>query len=217
MTRPGGVLAGSPYGADVLFLIRRLHADAGHGRRVASHAETLFAAAAPWIHAKELALGQLLERLVLAAWLHDVGKVVSLEQHHKHSRYILANSESTQHWNADLRADVGALCMVHRRAFRRKWRKKWLRDDPGLLQTAALLRVADALDRSHEPGITVAATMEDDALYVRAHGLRRDDADRLTARKADIFEQAFGRPLILIAEPAGSAARRDRPAASQRP
>ena len=199
MTRPGGVLAASPYGEDVLFLTRRLHADAGHGRRVASHAETLFAALAPWVRDRELAQDQLLERLVLAAWLHDVGKIVGLDQHHKHSRYIVANSARTQHWDADLRADVGALCMVHRRAFRRKWRKKWLRDDPGLLQAAALLRIADALDRSHEPGVTLAATMEDDAFHLRAHGLRLDDAARLTSRKADIFEQAFGRPLVLIA------------------
>ena len=207
MTRPRGMLAASPYGEDVLFLTRRLRVDAGHGRRVATHAEALFAAVAPWLRCKDLTPDRLLERLVLAAWLHDVGKIVSIDEHHKHSRYIVENSAWTQRWDADLRADVGALCMVHRRAFRRKWRKKWLRDDIGLLQTAALLRIADALDRSHEPGVTFAATLEDDALRLRAHGLRRDDADRLTSRKADIFLQAFGRPLILSVEPAGVAAR----------
>lgn len=199
MRRADGVPPVDPQGADALAMCRRLRGDLGHARRVATHAAALFAACANHLRTDSLSSDDLLLRLSLAAWLHDIGKIVAVEEHQRHSRYLVENSSHTRQWDALLRADVGALCTVHRRRFRRKWRRTWLRDDPGLLQTAALLRIADALDRSHEVGVTIRAEMQSDGLYLQTYGLRQDDADRLLLRKADAFDAAFGRPLILVA------------------
>ena len=189
----------NPHREDALAMCRQLRDDLGHARRVAAYATTLFDACAGHLHQDFLSPDDLFARLSLAAWLHDIGKIVAFEQHQEHSRYLVENSAHTRNWDAALRADVAALCAVHRRRFRRNWRKKRLRGQLGLLQMAALLRIADGLDRSHETGVTILASMERDALYLKTHGLRQDDGDRLLSRKADVFEDAFDRPLVLFA------------------
>ncbi|HSW49019.1 MAG TPA: Ppx/GppA phosphatase family protein, partial [Bryobacteraceae bacterium] len=74
---------------EVQRLSRRYGVPASHARQVAELAGELFHALQP-LHRLPMESGKLLEA---AAWLHDVGHYVSDASHHKHSYYVVANSD----------------------------------------------------------------------------------------------------------------------------
>jgi exopolyphosphatase/guanosine-5'-triphosphate,3'-diphosphate pyrophosphatase len=96
------------------------------------------------------------ERVILqgAAWLHDIGWPVSHggAAHHKHSARIIRE----QHWQHLKPLEVELLAQVaryHRRALpdetHAEFRALGPREQKAVRKLAALLRLADALDRSH--------------------------------------------------------------------
>ncbi len=82
-----------------------------HARKVARLANTLFTALHALHHLSPL-YGRLLEG---AAYLHDIGHYVSDTKHHKHSYYLVANSDMPG-FNARERELIANLCRYHRKA-----------------------------------------------------------------------------------------------------
>lgn len=127
---------------------QRYHFDEAHGHRVTEFACELFDALLP-----EHGLG-LRERLLLraAATLHDVGDFVRYDGHHKHSFYLIQHSDIMGLSTED-RAIVANVARYHRKSppdpshpnFRDL--DKVARGKVRVL--AAILRIADALDREH--------------------------------------------------------------------
>jgi exopolyphosphatase/guanosine-5'-triphosphate,3'-diphosphate pyrophosphatase len=140
--------------------------------------------------------------LQVAAILHEVGTYVSPRAHHKHSEYIILNSEV---FGLD-RLDVTIVALVaryHRHSGPRL-------DHPiyGALSTedrirvsklAALLRVADALERTHAQRVSqLEFHRNQTSLRLRLPGLADAAVERLAmASKADLFEQVFGLSVII--------------------
>lgn len=158
-------------------------------------------------------LGGRERRLLLAgALLHDIGQFVSYRRHHKHSMYLIENSELPGLSSDELRI-VALLARYHRRAEPRD-------DHPGfqLLETedrelvrklAALLRVADALDREHLARVTsLTATPEAEALHLHL-GIRGSQALEEWAlwKKGSMFENVFGIPIRIEGSGEGTAQR----------
>ena len=68
-----------------------------------------------------------------------------------------------------------------------------------MLKLAAILRVADALDRSHsQKEIEVATKIQEDNLILRVKGGQNLNLEKIALlEKGDLFESIFGYKLIL--------------------
>jgi exopolyphosphatase/guanosine-5'-triphosphate,3'-diphosphate pyrophosphatase len=142
------------------------------------------------------------EWLEYAALLHDIGAHISYERHHRHSYYLIKNG--------DLRGfepdEIDLLALVaryHRRATPRKQhealrgvakaRRRLIR------ALAAILRLAESLDRSHAQAIAGVELLDrggDQLLRLRTSG----DAELelwAAGRHSAPFERLIGRPLRL--------------------
>jgi exopolyphosphatase/guanosine-5'-triphosphate,3'-diphosphate pyrophosphatase len=123
-----------------------------HARQVAAFASQLFEALQP-VHNLPAGLGRVLEA---AAYLHDVGHFIADSSHHKHSYYIVANSDMPG-FTARERELVANLCRYHRKALpaadHSNLRPLAPEDRQVLLRLIPLLRLADGLDRSHTQSV----------------------------------------------------------------
>ncbi len=135
--------------------------------------------------------------LQVAAILHEVGTYVSPRAHHKHSEYIILNSEI---FGLD-RLDVTIVALVaryHRHSGPKLEHASYANlstdDRIRVVKLAALLRVADALERTHAQRVSRMEIIRDGRqLRLRLPGLADAAVERLAmASKADLFEQVFG-------------------------
>jgi exopolyphosphatase/guanosine-5'-triphosphate,3'-diphosphate pyrophosphatase len=92
------------------------------------------------------------EWLEYAAILHDVGYLINPRQHHKHSYYLIKNSDLAG-FTADEIELIANVARYHRRAMPEEDHRTLKDLDPDLRDTltvlAGILRLGDALDRSH--------------------------------------------------------------------
>lgn len=90
--------------------------------------------------------------LEVAAVLHDIGKFIRDEAHHKHTQYLINNSELVG-FNRDERELVGLIARFHRKALPSQKNKDFsklpLESRLRVIKLTAILRLADALDRPH--------------------------------------------------------------------
>jgi exopolyphosphatase/guanosine-5'-triphosphate,3'-diphosphate pyrophosphatase len=140
--------------------------------------------------------------LQVAAILHEVGTYVSPRAHHKHSEYLILNSEV---FGLD-RLDVTIVALVaryHRHSGPRLDHPSYAalstEDRIRVCKLAALLRVADALERTHAQRVaTLEIRRESGKLRIRLPGLADAAVERLAMdSKADLFEQVFGLGVVI--------------------
>lgn len=179
-------------------IARRYQSDSGHGAHVGKLCEKLFDDLAD-LHQLTSHDGLLLQ---VAAILHEVGTYISPRAHHKHSEYIILNSEV---FGLD-RTDVNIVALVAR--YHRH--SGPVLEHPGyaalgtderirVSKLAALLRVADALERTHAQRVAeIDIRREPGKLRLRLPGVPDAAVERLAmSSKADLFEQVFGLAVIV--------------------
>jgi len=140
--------------------------------------------------------------LETAAILHEVGIFVSSRAHHKHTYYIIANSEIFGFDPRELEL-VAHIARYHRRSRPKSSHTEYSRLSREqrmiINKLAALLRVADALDINRTQDITdFACSIRNDELIITSSG--RSDLTmerRALARKGDLFEEIFGLKILL--------------------
>jgi exopolyphosphatase/guanosine-5'-triphosphate,3'-diphosphate pyrophosphatase len=184
----------------VLALGRRFQFDEAHATHVASLA---------------LALYDRLERvhrlpprartiLHAAALLHDVGHAVSVSSHHKHTYYLVANADLPGFPGRE-RELVALVARYHRRSHPGRNRRDLEDLSAGELalvrKLVAILRVADALDRSHQqPVRALRAAVRRGAVELRLAARGPIDLELWdAAREAGLFQRVFARRLVLPA------------------
>jgi exopolyphosphatase / guanosine-5'-triphosphate,3'-diphosphate pyrophosphatase len=191
------VLAGS------VALGRRYRFDEAHGRHVATLAVSLFDQLRE-IHG----LGDTDRRILLgAAVLHDIGQYVSYRKHHRHSLYLILNSDLAV-FSPDEMPLVALTARYHRRSEPQPHHEVWCdRTGPErsrVERLAALLRIADALDRKHAQEVSAVRVFSSRGqLSIRASAAS-DLAleDWVLEKKArPWFEETFGRKLVLLPAP----------------
>ena len=179
-------------------LAERYQSDPSHGEHVAALCGRFF---------DELtALHQLTPHdallLQVAAILHEVGTYISPRAHHKHSEYIILNSEI---FGLD-RLDVTLVALIAR--YHRHSGPRLEHPSYGALTTderirvsklAAILRVADALERTHAQRVSQIEIRRDASnLRLRLPSIADAAVERLAmASKADLFEQVFGLGVVI--------------------
>ncbi len=177
-------------------LARRCNSDVAHTQQVARLALRLFD------QTKSLhGLGDdSREMLEYAALLHDVGQHVSRKGHHRHAAYLVENGE-LRGFQPDEVAFLAALVRHHRRGEPKTSEARYaglsVDDRLRLRQLAALLRVADGLDRGRRGAVVdVRAQIGADLVVLRVTAV--DDAELEcwgARRRRDLFEKVFERHL----------------------
>lgn len=147
--------------------------------------------------------------LMVAAILHDVGTVVSYNKHHKHSFYLIAQSELSGFTTREVFV-LGLIARYHRKsspstkhgAFERLDAEERERVE----RLAGLLRLADALDRDHFQRVsTVKARLSTDSVVLEVSGT----GDLLLEewaleKKSKLFARVFGRSVEMVHMHSGS-------------
>lgn len=179
-------------------LAAKYHADPRHARHVADLAIALFDA----LRSEHRLTERHRVLLEAAALLHEIGGYVSSRSHHKHSMYLIMNSDLFGLTHEDLTL-VAVTARYHRRAIPKPTHEEYMvlsRDDRiAVAKMAALLRLADALDRHHAQRVRdVTIEREEDRLIIIVPGVEDLTVERLAVKeKGDLFEQVFGRTVEL--------------------
>src|SRR5262249_43840611 len=145
------------------------------------------------------------ELLEYASLLHDIGYHIAHNNHHRHSLYLIKNSEMPG-FTGEETALMATIARYHRGSTplsRRAKRATAEHEDfnllhPGQQETvvglAAILRIADGLDRSYSQKVT-GLLLEISGKRIRCY-VRSEDNSGLemwaASRKAKWFEKAFG-------------------------
>ncbi|MFM2297225.1 MAG: hypothetical protein RL117_932 [Verrucomicrobiota bacterium] len=179
-------------------LAERYHSDPRHGDHVMKLCRHLFT------HLQPLHQMGDHEALLLqcAAILHEVGSYISPRSHHKHSQYIILNSEI---FGLD-RLDITIVALVaryHRHSTPRPDHPHYADlsadDRVRVCKLAALLRVADALERTHHQRVQqIGVHIQGDKLVLKLNGISDAAVEKLAMQsKADLFTQTFGLTVVL--------------------
>ncbi len=140
--------------------------------------------------------------LEVAGILHEVGLFISNRQHHKHSFYLLENSELPGIGSHEQYL-IALIARYHRRAAPKVSHVEYMSLAPDdrvqVSKLASILRVADALDRAHQGKIRrMQVIIEDEIVRLRVTAPRDLTLEQWgMSRKADMFRQVFGRKIVL--------------------
>src|SRR6059058_4822575 len=142
------------------------------------------------------------EWLEYAAILHDIGVHISYEGHHKHSYYLVKNGDLHGFEPDEIEA-IALVARYHRQATPKRRHDGYVgprrRTRRTVRTLAAILRLAESLDRSHAQtiaGLELHDRGDDDLLQLRTTG----DAELelwAAARHGAPFERLTGKPVRL--------------------
>jgi len=184
-------------GFSVRNLFARYPQDYGHTSRVRHFCRLLFGALAP-LHGYGQPEEQLLDE---AALLHDIGMSVGYYDHHKHGEYLIMSSPIPGLTHRE-QALLGLLVRNHRKGEPRPgiYRPVLQNGDARrLLRLAAILRISEHLERSRA-GRVENLHVSIDSKHVRL-GLQSPEEPWVeiseTSKHAGLFQQAFGRELLV--------------------
>jgi exopolyphosphatase/guanosine-5'-triphosphate,3'-diphosphate pyrophosphatase len=150
----------------------------------------------------DLATRPLLEA---AAMLHDIGYYIACDRHHEHSYHLITHSPLPMLTRRE-QAVVAAIARYHTKALPKQRHAAWASletvDRPVVRSLAAILRLADGLDRGRAGRVdSVRAELSDDRLGLFIRG--REDVSteaQAVGKKRDLFEETFGREVTVEQE-----------------
>jgi len=177
----------------------RYHADVNHRRHVTYLADSLFSQLSGLHKLRSH------ERLLLkvAAILHEVGLFIAQPNHQKHSEYIILNTDLFGLSNIDVQ-QVALLTRYHRHDIPQDKHPIYHDLSPEnrlkVSKLASLLRLADALERSHTQRIkSVNARVVGRRLELVVSGVRDVTLEELALQgKSDLFTNLFGLEVSII-------------------
>lgn len=174
---------------------RRFGYEEAHARQVAGLAERIFDQLA-----ENDATGTLTRHhrtlLSAAALLHDVGYHIAHESHHKHALYLIKNSELTGFSEAE-RDVIANAARYHRGPAPKERHLDYAAlneaDQETVFALAAILRIADSLDRSHDNRVSdVRCARDGQLVHIQLSSSANCDHEIFAAeQKGEMFEQVF--------------------------
>ncbi len=177
---------------------RKYGFDENHGSHVADLCLRLFG-----VLQKEFRLPSRHELVLrVAGLLHEVGGFINNRSHHKHSMYVILNSDIFGLSRDDLTL-VALISRYHRRALPSLNHPEYAALDPEqritISKNAAILRLADALDRNHlqqvrDPGLVLTKN----ELVITVDNVEDLTLERMALKdKGRLFEEVYGLKIVL--------------------
>ena len=141
--------------------------------------------------------------LEIASILHDIGAFIHTAGHHKHGQYIIEHTELFGLSSEEVTL-VANIVRHHRKKVPSSSNISFYSLSAEnrilVLKLTGILRVADALDRSHAQRIDkISLTSDDDCIYIES-GYKDDVSIEKSSLKAksDLFEEVFGLGIRLV-------------------
>lgn len=172
--------------------------DKAHAQHVSILAEKLFDALQPHHHLDARARVM----LTLASLLHEVGMFIGMSGYHKHSMYVIQNSELFGLSQLDLQI-VALVARYHRRSAPRPTHSGYSslsrQDRVVVSKLASILRVADALDRSYSQRIRdFTCAIQKDRLIITVPGVDDLSLEQIALKEtAQLFEETYGLSVLM--------------------
>jgi exopolyphosphatase / guanosine-5'-triphosphate,3'-diphosphate pyrophosphatase len=184
----------------VLNFARACHFNEGHADQVTRLSLDIFDALAG-----SFQLDQRQRRLLeAAALLHDVGYFINYARHHKHSYHLIRHA-SLFGFSPREQELIANIARYHRRALPKKSHDNLQglssEDRRSVARLGGILRLADGLDRRRSSTVeSISCHLDHEKLRIRLSGAEDLSVEIYGGRnKSDLFENAFGRKLILSA------------------
>jgi exopolyphosphatase/pppGpp-phosphohydrolase len=185
--------------AEVDGFVAKFEPEPAHVRQVARLADALYTDLSKWHRYRQRER----ELLQAAALLHDIGWSASPtgQNHHKHSAKMIRQFP----WIHLSLIEVGLVALIaryHRKALpcreHKPFREMSSAQQRLVCMLAAILRVADALDRSHTSAVQeVEAQLDHDEIIIAVHSRTSATAEfAALQKKKDLLEKTSGRPVI---------------------
>ncbi len=174
---------------------RRFGYEEAHAHQVSRFAESLF----DYLCRSNLSSNLNRHRrtmLSAAALLHDIGYHIAHESHHKHSLYLIRNSELTGFSEAE-RDVIAHVARYHRGSEPKERHDSFAAlnqtDQDTVTSLAAILRIADALDRRHDNRVSDLRCVRNGRLVqVELFSTANCDREIFAAeQKCALFERVF--------------------------
>jgi exopolyphosphatase/guanosine-5'-triphosphate,3'-diphosphate pyrophosphatase len=178
----------------VMELARRCHYPETHSHHVARLALSIFHQTRE-LHGLTNSDSLLLE---YATILHDIGFHISGNRHHRHAHYLISTHDMRGFSQEEIQI-IALIARYHRKTAPKKSHPEFAKisreAQKKVSKLAAILRVADSLDRTHANLVrAVRCTINPKTIELR---LETDDDPELelwtARRKGDLFEELFGR------------------------
>jgi len=189
-------------------LARRWAGGNAHGRQVARLALALFEGTAELLDLTP----ESRELLEYAALLHDIGHAVSHDRHHRHTAYLVRNGEFPGFTTREVEI-IAEAARHHRKQIPKASTPELQALPPGarwnVRALASLLRIADALDRTHTGVLRGAAVVVSPGRLVIEVDAGGRDADLelwAAERRVDLLSRLVDRPVRLRVRARGAAA-----------
>ena len=171
---------------------KRFGYEEAHSHQVARLAETIFDTLAESVKLTRH------QRLLLsaAALLHDVGYHIAHESHHKHSLYLIENSELTGFSERE-RAVIANIARYHKGSLPKHHHPNYAAlsgaDRTTVARLAGILRLADALDRRHDNRVQeLFCRRNRNVVHIQASSALECENELTEAeRRVKLFEDAF--------------------------
>jgi exopolyphosphatase/guanosine-5'-triphosphate,3'-diphosphate pyrophosphatase len=185
----------------VLRCLGRFRLDAHHPKHVAELSLQLFDGLAG-VHKLN---GPERELLHFAALLHDIGGVIGYDGHAEHSHYIIMNASLRGLSAGELRM-IANVARYHNKARPRKHDRDFIglgkRERRVVRWLAALLRIAEGLDRSHERLVQSVRVARSSGGFVIRVSARREAQLEIWAarRRVDLLTRLLKRPVRVAGE-----------------
>jgi exopolyphosphatase / guanosine-5'-triphosphate,3'-diphosphate pyrophosphatase len=179
-------------------MTRRYGVPLKHARKVAALAHTLFDSLQS-LHGLPPGYGKALEA---ASYLHDTGHYISDTRHHRHSYYLVANSDMPGFTERE-RLMIANLCRYHRKSIPNAAHAPFQALDAegkrAVTLLTPLLRLADSLDRSNEQRVeSVECQVKSAEVILRLQSGADVDLEQWAGeRVADVFREAYGHELVI--------------------
>ncbi len=177
---------------------RKFQYDEAHAERVRELAELIF----DELRSEQRMTATHRFYLQVAALLHDIGLFVSPRSHHKHSYYLISASELFGLHRDELKI-IANIARYHRKALPQRSHVPFVsldRDERMVVsKLAAILRVANALDKEHLQKVTdLKVVNEKDQIVLVAQNASDVTMERMAlADSGPFFSQVFGKQIVL--------------------
>ncbi len=182
----------------VVRLAKQFKFDTGHSEQTVSLALQLYDQLIP--------LHQLTDReremLEYAAILHEVGLFISHDQHHRHSYYLIRNAELPGFTDTE-KEIIANIARYHRKSHPKSRHEGFSNltpeDQMTVRKLSGILRVADALDRSHRKRIKkITCEIKPKKVIVRFRAGGDTNLEIWAVdMKKQLFEEVFRRKIIV--------------------